>query len=288
MSKSDIARRAAGPAIAALALALATPGGARAQFSAIGAVSTGNILGDAPIFSQSALVLDRGGVSVGGNGLFVGFDEEEVGLTEGVDVSAFQLSGGLAFGLTDRLTVGITVPWARATAEFEGEEEDASGLLDTDIYGRYQFWRSADERTRLAGLAGVTLKTASGDFEVEGLDEDPDFDVGAAVSHALDRATLHGAVGYTLAGGGEFEGVEFEGVDVLSVSGAAVFAASETFKASGEVGVDVPDEGDTAFSIAGGLRYLASSNLFLDAGIILPVSESAVTYGALLGLTWTR
>lgn len=288
MSIPKVLPTAAGPALAVLILGLALPGAARAQFSSIGAVGTGNILENAPIFTESALVHEQGGVSLGVNGLYVGFDEEEIGLSDDFDVSATQLLFGLAFGVTDRITVGATVPWARATVEFDGEEEDASGLLDTEVFARAQLWRSADDRTKLAGLGSVTLKTASGDFEEEDLEEDPDFAVGAAVSHALDQASLHGSLSYTFAGGAEFQGVEVEGNDVLGLTAAAVFSATEKLKASGEVAIGLPDEGDTSASLAGGLRYTASPNLFIDGGILLPVSGNLVSFGALLGLTWVR
>ncbi len=288
MSMPNVVWRAARPALAVLMLGLALPGAARAQFSAISAVGTGNILENAPVFTASALVLEQGRVSVGVNGLYLGFDEEELGFTEGVDISAIQLSAGLAFGVTDWLTVGAAVPWARATAEFEGEEDDASGLLDTEIFARARLWRSADDRTKLAGLGAMTLKTASGDFETEDFDEDPDFQVGAAVTHALDRASLHGSLSYILAGGGEFEGLEIDGNNALDFTAATVFSASEKLKASGEVSIVVPDEGDTATTLAGGLRYLASQNLYVDGGILLPISESALSLGALIGLTWVK
>lgn len=266
--------------------AVALPAAARAQFSAISAVRTGNILESAPIFSPSALVLPRGGVSVGGNALWVAYDEDAF---EGADVSGAQLSGGVAFGLTDRITVGAAIPWASVTAEAGGEKADASGLLDLSVFGRARLWTSPGGRTDLAALASVTVPTASGDFDVEGVDRGSDVTLGGAATHRLERGSLHGSVSYTIAGDVDVEGIgSVSGNDVVGLTGAVVYPAAEAVSITGEVGVAVPDEGDTAASLAGGVRWLATPGVFVDAGALVPLSESAVSAAFLVGLTWSR
>lgn len=291
MSTRKVFLSSARTAVAALALALVLPTGARAQFSAI---ATGNILENAPVFTPSALVLDQGGVSVGAAGAYFIFDTEELfGPGNDGDASAALLQGGLAYGLTDMITVGAAVPWITSSAEFDGFENDVSGLGDIVLFGTAQLWRSGDDRTKLAAIADVELPTANDDFflgedsdlEVE---RDPSFSIGGAVSHAADRASLHGSVAYAKTGDIEIEGIQGEGGSSVDLSGAAVFTASDAVRISAEALVEVPDEGDTAATLGGALRYTASPNLFVDAGVLFPVTESVIDAAIVVGFTWVR
>lgn len=288
-----LARTLAGAGLALLPGILLTPGRADAQFTTI---SVGNIRENAPIFTESAVVLQRGGISIGGYGAWFMVDEEEFlgELADDVDVTAYQLGGAIAFGVTDAITVGATLPYFNLSLG----EEDLNGILDLDVFARARLWSSANQATKLAALASVILPTASEDFVGEDVDRSASFSIGGAVTHDARRASLHGSVEYLFAGEESFEDVDFEGTDVLSFSGAAVFSAADNLRLIGEFDVDILqsddgfedelDEEDTFTSIAGGLRYLASPNLFIDGGVLVPLTQDEITAVLLAGVTWTR
>lgn len=281
-------------------LAFLAPAPASAQFSPI---VTGNILEGAPIFSPSALVLDQGGISAGGDFHYIMIDEAEFTGDEDadVDISAIQATANLAFGVTDRITVGANVPWSRVSAEAGGEEESQSGLLDIDVYALAQLFRTANGRTMLSGSFDVLLPTTDdGFFEFlfgsgAEVDRDPSYAVGAALTHQASRASLHGSASYYMGGDATLETssltFELEGAKAVRVTGAALVDLAQRVKADGEVLVSFPiddDEAETQTTIAGGLRYVATPSLFVDGGVSVPVSDSIISATLLLGLTWTR
>ncbi len=292
--------------ILALSIALATglaflvPATASAQLSPI---STGNILEGAPIFSPSALVLDRGGISVGGDFHYIMIDEGEFSGDDDadIDINAIQATGNVAFGVTDRIMVGANVPWGRISAEGGGEEDSQSGLLDIDVFALAQLFRTANGRTMVSGYLDAVLPTTDDGFfeflfgpDIE-VDRDPSYAVGAALTHQASRASLHGSASYYMGGDATLEsgGLSFEaeGSDAVRVTGAALFGLADRVRADGEVLIDIPiddDEADTETTLAGGLRYLATPNLFVDGGVTVPVSDSFITAGLLLSATWTR
>jgi len=280
---------------AATCLAFLAPATASAQLSPI---STGNILEGAPIFGPSALVLPRGGLSLGSDFHYILIDENEfLGDDADVDIHAIQATGNVAFGVTDRIMVGANVPYGRFSAESGGEEESESGLLDIDVFAVAQLFRTADTRTMLSGFFDVALPTTDNDFfgsDIE-VDRDPSYSVGAAVTHRASRASLHGSAAYLIGGNATFETdlatFEIEGQDAVRVTGAALFGLADRVRADGEVLVHIPvgdAEGDTETTVAGGLRFLATTDLFFDAGVSVPVSDSVISAGLLLGATWTR
>lgn len=266
-------RRGIHGAVAALAIALLAPTAAHAQFSAI---SVGNVLENAPIFTPSALVLDRGGVSVRGGFLYAAFDDFSVDVT---NPSLTELFGQFAYGVSDALTLGAFVPYLRASADVPGSSETLTGLGDIGLFGQGQFWRSGDGLTKAAAFVDLTLPTASGDFDQP--NEPTDVGIGAAVSHDVGATGLHGSAEYT------FETGDF-GVNVLSLTGAAVFTAGEKTRVSGEVEVDVPEEGDTQATLAGGVRILATPTVFIDVGALAPVTDNLLSAALVAAVSWTR
>lgn len=288
-------------AIAALAIALLAPERAEAQFSALGGR---NIRANAPMFTESAVVHEAGGFSAGAYFAWFLLDEDEFfgEGAEDVSISAFETGFGAVFGVTDRITLGATVPYLSTSIEAGGEDSDVSGIGDLDIFGRAQLWNSANGATRLAALGTVTLATADDgffedEFEIE-VDRSPSYRLGGGVSHDAGRASVHGSVQYTFAGDVEVEGFEADGTDVLSFTGAGVVEARPGLLLIAEAQVDsyrVEDEGDlieddddTETTVAAGVRWSASPNLFLDGAVGLPLSDDTVTAVLIAGLTWMR
>ncbi len=49
-----------------------------------------------------------------------------------------------------------------------------------------------------------------------------------------------------------------------------------------------PEDLDNEIALGGGLRYLASDNLFFDGGILFPVTNDVVTAGLVAAVTLYR
>jgi hypothetical protein len=234
------------------------------------------VIADAPLFGQSAIVLPAGGAAVGGSFAYIFFDEEEFfpGVGDEIDIHAYQLAGGAAFGITDFLTVGAAIPYLKVEAEAGDEDESLSGFGDMSVAAKGQFLRTSDGASSLAALVGVTLPTASGDFEVE--DDEAVWSLGLAGSHSSGTAGLHGAIGVDLVD-------EFT---ILTYSLSTMITTAPTVR----VGLDLlgskPEDFDNEITLGGGLRWLASESLFLDGGVLFPVTEDIVTAALTAALTW--
>lgn len=296
-------------AAAALSVVLVSPDAAEGQTSAL---AGRNVQVDEPMFAESATVHRAGGFSATGYFAWFMIDEDEFfdgGIPDDVEVeaSAYEVGAGASYGITDRLTVGATLPYVRtsttATIESESEEFELDGIGDLDLFGRALVWRSTNQATRLAALGTVSLPTADDTlFEIEGdeleIDRSPSYTAGGAVSHDASRVSVHGAVQYTWAGNVEIEGFEGEGIDVLSFSGAGVLAFRPDLQLIGEILVDSPRiDDDDAFpgaddsetTVAGGIRWSASPNMAVDAAVVLPVSEDTISAVLVAGLNlWLR
>jgi hypothetical protein len=293
--------------LAVICLALLAPSRAHGQFAA---VTAGNIRENAPIFTESAVVHDRGGASLGAAFLWIVFDDVEfLGEDLGIDITAWAAAVGGSFGVTDRITLGAFVPYQSFSVDGTELDEffDVSGFGDVEVFGRGQLWRSADSRSSLTALASVTLPTADEEFFTSGesvsIERSPDFSLGGAIAHDAGRASLHGSIEYTFAGdlsvccslNGEAQEIENDGVDVLSLGAAAVFAATHRIRLIGEVQLDsfrtddeVQGDDDTETALGAGIRLLPTPHFILDAGAFFPVTEDTIDAVLLIGASWVR
>jgi hypothetical protein len=239
-------------------------------------VPTSGVIADAPLFGESAIVLPRSGAALGGSFAYIFFDEEEFlgGLVDEIDVHAYQLAAGGAVGITGFLTVGAAIPYLKVEVEAGDEDESLSGFGDMSIAARGQFLRTSDGASSMAALAGVTLPTASGDFEAD--DGEAVWSLGLAGSHSAGTASLHGGIGIDLV----------DDFTILTYSLSTMIATAPTVR----VGLDLlgskPEDFDNEITLGGGLRWLASENVFLDGGVLIPVTEDLVTAALVAALTW--
>ncbi len=158
---------------------------------------------------------------------------EEIHSTE----SLFSTSLGGAFGLTENLTVGFSLPYVsrqdireahhdddedehEEPGEEHHEEEaesveqlgDSSGLGDLTLYGQYQFWNDSDSDSNSAFIFGIKAPTGSTSelnaegerFETEHQPGSGSWDTlaGVAYSTRLERVNIDANVLYTFASDG--------------------------------------------------------------------------------------
>jgi len=284
--------------VAPLAAIVALPLGAQNTASSAVVGNGVNIAGEsaterAPLFTSSAFVAPKShyGFAVQAHGRSSSI--EEGGVEVSASVSQTVVSG--YYGVTDKITLGAFLPYDRANLKIEGAgaldmDEDASGMGEAGVFGRFGAYKSTSGNTRLAVLAGVQLPTAGGDFEND--EAKASYGFGAALSHRLGRWSLHAAP-------------EVSFIDQLdptfNMNFAGVFAASPKMNVSVEAltvtGGAVSDvdgaEGQRDIDLGAGLRYRFGSRLALDGGFRYNVAtnleegeEKPTTVGVLLGLNW--
>lgn len=168
----------------ALAAACAFPFHAQADHAS---VSLGNSGPGGTISTQSGATLTAGRWAVGLRSEYTEFDDFSDGQLvdfaenfpdediHSVD-SVYSTELSLAFGVSDDFTLGFSLPYVKRSnireahhgeEGVEGEEEeleaenigDADGLGDARFYGQYRFFRSSDNNTHLAAIAGLKLPT---------------------------------------------------------------------------------------------------------------------------------
>ena len=276
-------------AVTAGPLAVADP--AAAQIGAIGgapgAVATGaEATAGAPIFGESALVMPKGSWAAGA---YAGYTSGSVqSAVASADFSFTQVMMAGFYSPVDRLTLGAMIfPYASVEVESGLGGGEESGRGDAQIYAKYQLWNSTDGRTSIAGAGSIGLPIGDDDFGAEGAS----FGVGGAVSHALDRISLHGSLGVAIPTD------EIDGETTLNFGSALVYAALPTLSLGIELlgstfSSDQLDDRFTSIDLAPGARLRVGDRVFLDAGILFNASttpvESAFDYAFLVGATVTR
>jgi hypothetical protein len=257
-------RRAAVATAALLGLAgYAVP--ATAQIGAIGAVpgmaGDGSFAGT-PIFGPSAVVLPRGSLSIGGH--FAVVSQSLVVQGTAIDVTVDQMLTSVSYAPVDRLMIGLSAsPYIALEASSQFGSQEESGHGDAYVDARYQVWRAPGGRTQLAANASLQLPIGDDVFGAAG----SAVGFGAAVSHHVDRFSLHGGIGASVPMD------EADGRTNLTFSGAGVLGVSPRVWLSLEV-MGVTASGDYVVNFAPGARFGAGSRFFLDAGVLLNAAAS--------------
>lgn len=281
-----------GGLLAVFALLFAAPRDAGAQLGAIGAAfgvtGEGDPLENAPIFTESALTFERGSWGVAGYGLYASASDFGLEGLPGVsfDAHLVQTTLGAAYGIIDRFTVGALLnPYIDVSVETEGlgeeGEADLNGFGDSEVFGRFQFWRSASEDTKAAVLGSVYLPTGD-EEEGVGLLNGVAFSLGGALSHHIQRVTLHGEVAV------DIPTDDLDGDETWRYNGALILAATDRIGISGEfLGASGNDQ--TSSTLAPGVRIRASENVYVDAAAQFPLDEdNIIDYVAVFGLNYVR
>lgn len=240
--------------------------------SASGAFASEDSLDRAALYTQSAFVAPQGRF---------GFTVQALGESVSAEADGDRIEarmGGAAFsgfyGLTNSITLGAGLPFASVTSELSSgglsAEEEVRGMGDLELFGRMRAYRSMSGATKLALGAGVTLPTAD---EAMAYTEDATYQVGAAMSHRVNRMTFHVAPDVRFV-------QDFDPSYSMNLAGS--YAATPKLALSFEglsrfMGAvqDSGDDRDRAIDLGAGLRYNAVQNLILDLGLRTNVSNNA-------------
>lgn len=236
----------------------------------------------AALFTSSAFVAPRGSFGVGVQLAGQRMSSDEDGIDASLTASATVVSG--YYGLTDRISLGAYVPYARLSFELDGDSESETGMADAGIFGRFQAYRSESGTTKFALGLEATLPTGDDLFT----NDDPTYTVSGALSHRAGGWNLHFVPGIAMIS--DFDpGINF--------NVAAVRAFSPRLSWSGEVLTqfggapsDTDIEGDQEIDLASGLRYRMTGHSAVDFGLSYNVASQLdprpTTLGAYLGFNW--
>ena len=231
----------------------------------------------AAILSQSAFVAPKGAFGVGIQAMAQRASDDGVSATGSLmAVSAF-------YGVTDRLSLGAYVPYARLSVEQNNVSVSTSGMADAGVFARFAAFQSGATRFSLGGE--MTLATGDSSFT----NDEATYGLNAAMSHAAGKWNFHVAPAMQFV----------DGYDAaINLNAAAVRTVSEKLSWSGEVlsqfGGAMSDvagaEGAQEIDLASGLRYRFAGRTILDFGLRYNVASQAdprpTTTGAYLGLNW--
>lgn len=179
----------------------------------------------------------------------------------------------------DKLCFGVELPylWIRPDS---GTNED--GLGDIEAKFKLRFLDETDSFPALAVSIGV--KTETGNSE-KGLGSgETDVPVNFIASKGFDRITLHANAGYNFVG----DVAEEEEYDLVNLSLAGEFAATEVFTIVGEVVGEIYTEDideDNPCEILVGATYELPIGTVLDAGVAFGLTDGAPDYKVTAGLT---
>lgn len=236
----------------------------------------------AALFTQSAYVAPKGSFGFGVQLAGQRMSSDEEGVDASLTTSATVLSG--FYGLTDRISLGAYLPYARVSFDFDGDSESETGMADAGIFGRFQAYRSEGGTTKFALGVEATLPTGDDNFGAE----DPSYAVSGALSHRAGSWNLHVVPAIQMVS--DFDpGINF--------NVAAVRAFSPRLSWSGEVLTqfggapsDTDVEGDQEIDLASGLRYRMTPHSAVDFGLSYNVASQLdpkpTMLGAYLGFNW--
>lgn len=270
----------------AVLVVVATPGAAQ-QVVANGVNAAGESATErSALFTSSAYQAPKGRYGMAMTALVDRASAESDGLEASVAMNTALLSG--YFGVTNRITLGAFVPFARMSAEATGlEDVSLSGMADAGLFTRVAAFQSATGSTRFAFTGGLTLPTASGDFRDD--DGSATYNVGGALSQRAGRWTLHASPSMHFVKDYD-AGIELNVAGVFAATPKLNLGLESLNRFGGALKGVVGAEGDRDLDLAAGLRYRLSPHVALDAGMGYNVSTkldpAPTRVGALFGMHW--
>ena len=236
----------------------------------------------AALFTSSAFVAPRGSFGVGVQLAGQRMSMDEGGVDASLTASATVVSG--YYGLTDRISVGAYLPYARLSFELDGDSESETGMADAGIFGRFQAYRSESGSTKFALGAELTLPTGDDVFT----SDDPTYSVSGALSHRAGGWNLHFVPAIQMISDYD-PGINFNVAAVRALSPRLSWSG-EVLTQFGGAPSDTDIEGDQEIDLASGVRYRMTGHSAVDFGLSYNVASQLdprpTTLGAYLGFNW--
>ncbi len=199
---------------------------------------------------------------------------------------------GAFYAPSDRSTLGFSMfPYIGIGLEATGlGRKETSGRGDAAVFGKYQLWRSGNGKTRVSGVGSIQLPIGESGYGANGTV----IGLGGAVSHQLERLSLHGSLSVAVPTDDQ------DGETAMNVSAAAVYGVSprvalalELNRESTSLADGFGGTVDLAYvHLAPGTRFRIGNSLILTTSLLTTLSSSVdvkpFDYAFALGLELAR
>ncbi len=192
----------------------------------------------------------------------------------------------LAFSPVDGLEVGGRL--SLLDVDFPGNNSE-SGLGDTTVYGKWQFFRNP-----VQFAVGAELFLPTGDEEKFLGTGEFDAAVFASVRKNLAEAYVTGHFGFrknndARVGGDLGPVIDLDGKTSIFLGGGVMFPLSDRFALSGELTVETEryEDSDSAVALTAGAYWFAGRGFSLRGGIGLGLDDGAPDVEVIFGAAWT-
>lgn len=237
----------------------------------------------AALFTQSAYVAPRGSYGFGIQAAGRRASLEEGGVDASLTASAMVLSG--FYGITERVSLGAYLPYARMSMEIGNVDDSETGMADAGVFTRFQAYRSQDGVTKFALGAAMTLPTGDDLFT----NDDPTYALSGALSHRAGSWNMHVVPAVSIVKDYD-AGINLNVAAVRGISPRLAWSAELLSQFGGAFADDPNSEGDQDIDLASGIRYRTTAHSALDLGLSYNVSSNVdprpTTVGAYLGFNW--
>ena len=195
------------------------------------------------------------------------------------DAEALRLGPVFAFSPTDRLELGGRFDFM--DIDFGATSE--SGVSDTIVYGKWQFYRNP---VQFAIGAELSLPTGDEDNGLGTGEVDPA--IFASVRKDLQDVTLTGMFGFRFNNDAEIGGGSVDGKTSIFLGGGAMFPVAERFSLSGELTVETEryENADSAVELTAGAYWFASDGFTLRGGLGIGLDDGAPDWQLIVGAAW--
>jgi hypothetical protein len=173
---------------------------------------------------------------------------------------------------------------------FESTDPDVgdgeSGLLDIDVYGRYNFAPIQTDAADIHATSGLLISLPVGSEDL--LQETLDVEGFGAARFAFDTFVLTGTLGLRINGDherGAGGGREIEGELSIFLAGGGLLPVSETVTLTGELDIETArfDGGESDVRLTPGVDVIAGETLHLRGGVGIGLSDGAPDLELILG-----
>jgi hypothetical protein len=198
--------------------------------------------------------------------------------------SSFIFGGYGAVTVAEDFEVGAFVGFE--SLDPDGDDGE-SGLLDIDVYGRYNFEPIQTDAADIYTTSGLLISLPVGSEDL--LQETLDVEGFGAARFAFDTFVLTGALGLRLNGDHERDGGggqrEIEGDLSVFLAGGGLVPISETVTLTGELDIETArfDGGESDVRLTPGIDVIAGETLHLRGGVGIGLSDGAPDLELILG-----
>jgi len=195
------------------------------------------------------------------------------------DADALRIGPVFAFSPIDRLEIGGRFDFV--DIDFGATSE--SGVSDTTVYGKWQFYRNP---VQFAVGGELSLPTGDEDNGLGTGEVDPT--IFASIRKDLPDVTLTGMFGFRFNNDASIGGGTLEGKTSIFLGGGAMFPVQERFSLSGELTIETEryESADSAVELTAGAYWYATDGFTLRGGLGIGLDDGSPDWELIVGAAW--